>query len=98
MTKEGAFGYNITCHCVKACERTLPITVKGGADRVKNVSTEETSEKERARLQKKNEDCRWQKRPQKKTRKGQKETDLLIGQSVGTPKAIARIEHRLPNG
>lgn len=43
-----------------------------------NVSTEEASEKEGAWLQKENEDCRRQACSQEKTRKGQKETDLLI--------------------
>ena len=44
-----------------------------------NLPAEEAPEKEGARLPQENEDCRWQTRSQEKTRKGQKETDLLIG-------------------
>jgi len=59
---------------------TLPISIEGGALDVKNLSTQKASEKKGTRFQKENEDCRRQKRPQEKTRKGQKKTDLLIFQ------------------
>ena len=62
---------------------TLPIPIEGGAYYVKNLSTQKASEKKRTRFQKENEDCRRQKRPQEKTRKGQKKTDLLIFGSAG---------------
>jgi len=84
--------YNRECHCVKSVNRlksnTLPIKNQGGAENAQNISTQEASEKEGAWLQKENEDCGRQKRSQEKTRKRQKETDLLIGAFGLIPKTV----------
>ena len=74
-------GYNIPCHCVKACfieGETLPIQNKGGAYDAENLPTEKASEKKGAWLQKENEDCRRQSSSQETSCKGQKETYPLI--------------------
>ena len=66
------------CKSVKGSKsNTLPIKIQGGAENAQNLPTQKASEKEGAWLQKENEDCRRQKRSQEKTRKRQKETDLL---------------------
>ena len=97
LDKKGLIGYNMTCHCVKSvfqawkCE-TLPINLKEVQNDAQNLPTEKASKKKGARLQKENEDCWWQKRTQEKTRKGQKETDLLIVDSFADN---SNIKHRL---
>ena len=61
LTKGVGIGYNISCHCVKACawqhEPASETQQKEVQSNAENVSTEEASEKKGAWLQKENEDC-----------------------------------------
>jgi hypothetical protein len=83
LTKSYKIVYNVDYDanlCVDIAVLAVVLTDElrnGGARDVKNIPAQKASEKEGARFQKKNENCRWQKCSEKKTCKRQKETHLL---------------------
>ncbi len=89
LTNRPLFEYNtmvIADACICICRGRIPEhSTEGKSNKEvaeshdQNLPAEEAPEKEGARLPQENEDCRRQTRSQEKTRKGQKETDLLIG-------------------